>query len=104
SLGRATSVSNPYAPGATPIYNTTTYDRLSRATQVSPPSAGSYTYNYSGNSTLTTDPAGKQIARFGDALGRLIEVDEPMYGALPGKGSLTISGNERSQSERVCVW
>src|SRR5438874_1643439 len=53
----------------------------------------------------TTDPAGKQIARFGDALGRLIEVDEPAYGSLAGKGSVTVSGIEQSRtfSTRYCV-
>lgn len=97
-LGRVTTVSNPYGPGETPNYTTTTYDHLNRPVQVSPPSNGFYQYDYSGNATTTTDPANKQIRRFADALARLIEVDEPAYGSLPGKGSVTISGAERSKT------
>jgi len=97
-LGHATSVTNPYAPGDTIYTTSTTYDALGRASQMSPPSGGFYQYAYSGNATTTTDPANKQIRRFADALARLIEVDEPAYGSLPGTGSVSISGAEGSKT------
>lgn len=97
SLGRPTSISNPYAPGDTEVYTTTTYDHLSRATQVSPPSGGSYQTSYNGNAVTSTDPASKQIRRFSDGLGRLIEVDEPGAGpnspGTSGSGTISISGS-----------
>src|SRR5215831_18525025 len=105
SLGCITSVSNPYAPGDTEVYTTTTYDHLSRTTLVSPPSGGSYQASYSGNAATSTDPASKQIRHFSDGLGRLIEVDEPGLGSLPGKGTITINGGEQSTifSTRYCA-
>jgi RHS repeat-associated protein len=105
SLGRTTSVSNPYAPGDTEVYTSTIYDHLSRATQVSPPSGGSYLASYSGNAVTSTDPASKQIRHFSDGLGRLTEVDEPGFGSLPGKGTITINGSEQSKifTTRYCA-
>lgn len=96
-LWRRTQASTPFAPGETPFYTTFTYDGLGRASQVTPPSGGFTQFSYSGNTVLLTDPAGKQRKNFSDALGRLIEVDEPGYGdALPGSGSVTIGGSEGS--------
>ncbi len=97
-LWRRSQVSNPFAPGETPVYTSFTYDGLSRTTQITPPSAGFTQFTFSGNSVLTTDPAGKQRKNFNDALGRLIEVDEPGYGdALAGSGSVRIDGGEASE-------
>lgn len=103
SLGRVTSVSNPYAPGDTEVYTTTTYDHLSRTTLVSPPSGGSYQASYSGNAATSTDPGNKQIRHFSDGLGRLIEVDEPALGGGQATGSVTISGNEQFFTQTVCI-
>jgi RHS repeat-associated protein len=99
-LWRPTQASNPYAPGETPIYTTFAYDGLSRRTRVTPPSSGYTQYQYLGNTVTITDPAGKQRRNFSDALGRLIEVDEPGWGdAIKGDGWVTIAGSEQS----VCL-
>ena len=94
-LWRRTQVSNPFAPGETPIrYTNFAYDGLSRLTRVTPPSAGYTQYNYLGNTVTVTDPAGKQRKNYTDPLGRLIEVDEPGWGdALKSSGSVTIGGS-----------
>ena len=94
-VGRRTRTSNPFATGDTLVYTTTSYDGLGRVTIVAPPSGGSQQYVYAGNSVTITDPAGKQRQLWTDALGRVKEVDEPGWGdALPGVGSVTISGSE----------
>jgi RHS repeat-associated protein len=96
-LWRTSQVSNPFAPGATPVYTTFTYDGLGRTTRVTPPSAGYTQYQYSGNAVTVTDPAGKVRKNYADALGRLIEVDESGWGdALSGAGTVTVGGNEQS--------
>jgi RHS repeat-associated protein len=94
-LWRRTQVSNPFAPGETPIrFTNFAYDGLSRLTRVTPPSAGYTQYTYSGNTVTVTDPAGKQRKNYTDPLGRLIEVDEPGWGdALKSSGSVTIGGS-----------
>ena len=96
-LWRRKQVSNPFAPGQTPVYTAFTYDGLSRLTRVTPPSAGYTQYNYSGNTVTIIDPAGKQRKHYTDALGRLTEVDEPGWGdAKKGTGWLTIGGTDRA--------
>jgi RHS repeat-associated protein len=102
-LWRRTQVSNPYAPGDTPIYTNFAYDGLGRLTRVTPPSAGYTQYTYSGNAVTVTDPAGKQRKNYTDALGRLIEVDEPGWGdALKSSGSVTIGGADASVTVDPC--
>jgi YD repeat-containing protein len=97
-LWERTLTSNQFAPGDTQLSTTVTYDALGRVTQVTPPSSGRTQYQYYGNSVTITDPAGKQRKNYADALGRLIEVDEPGWGdALPGSASISISGSERSK-------
>ncbi len=94
-LWRRVQVFNPFGPSETPVYTAFTYDGLSRLTKVTPPSAGYTSYSYFGNTVTITDPTGKQRKNFSDALGRLVEVDEPGYGdALSGHGSVAISGTE----------
>ncbi len=94
-LWRRTQVSNPYAPNETPVYTTFAYDGLGRTIRVTPPSAGYTQYAYSGNTVVVTDPAGKQRKNFSDALGRLIEVDEPGWGdAKKSSGTVIINGGE----------
>src|SRR5262249_36126527 len=89
--------SNPFAPNETPVYTNFAYDGLSRLTRVTPPSAGYTQYTYSGNTVIIADPANKQRKNYSDALGRLIEVDEPGWGdALKGTGSVSIGGSEQS--------
>jgi RHS repeat-associated protein len=96
-LWRRIQASNPYAPGETPVYTQFAYDGLNRVTRVTPPSAGYTQYSYSGNTVTVTDPAGKQRRNYSDALGRLIEVDEPGWGdAAKSRGTVMINGNEQS--------
>jgi len=56
--------------------------------------------SYSGNVVTVTDQAGKQRRSYTDALGRLIQVDEPGPaaggGGTPGTGSVNITGTEQS--------
>ena len=98
-LWRTTQVSNPFAPGDTPVYSTTTYDGLGRITRVTPPSAGYTQYDYLGNTVTITDPAGKKRKNYSDGLGRLVEVDEPGWGdAQKSTGTVTIAGFE----QKIC--
>ncbi len=77
-LGKMTQVSQPYTPGATPVWTTYTYDGLGRTVKVvSPDGASSTTYAYAGNTTTITDPAGKWKKQTVDAFGNLTQVNEP---------------------------
>jgi RHS repeat-associated protein len=81
ALGRVTSVSNPYRTG-TDITTTTGittygYDALSRKTSETYPDGSILTTAYCGPTTLVTDPTGRWRRSTTDALGHLIEVDEP---------------------------
>jgi RHS repeat-associated protein len=96
-LWQRTQVSNPYTPGD-PVINTTLgYDGLGRVVQVSPHSGGNTQYQYVGNSVTVIDAAGKPRKSFFDALGRLVEVDEPGE-SFDGKasGSMAVSGTLQS--------
>jgi len=76
-LGRAKRVSQPYAPGQTPVWTTYTYDALGRTTRVDLPDGSFSTTSYTGNATTMTDPAGKWKKYIPDSLGNLIQVNEP---------------------------
>ena len=96
-LWRKSQVSNPFAPGETQFNTSFTYDGLSRVISVMPPSNGYTQYAYFGNTMIVTDPAGKTRKTYSDALGRLIQVDEPGWGdALKATGSVSVSGSEQS--------
>lgn len=76
-LWRRSQASNPFGPNETPVNTAFSYDALGRSKQVTPASGGFTQYDYSGNTVIVTDPAGKQRKNVTDALGRLVEVDEP---------------------------
>jgi YD repeat-containing protein len=77
-LGKMWRVSQPYAPGATPVWTTYTYDGSGRTLTVTAPDGASVTrYAYQGNSTTVTDPAGKWKTTTVDAYGNAILVTEP---------------------------
>src|SRR5262249_32173215 len=100
-VGQTRTISNPYRPTTASTYEITTsqYDGLGRVTQVTHQDGGVSTTDYTKFPTVTvTDPAGKQRRSTTDALGQLIEVDEPGGGhaATGGTGSATTSGNEQS--------
>jgi RHS repeat-associated protein len=77
--GRVATVSNPYRSISDPTYGFTTnqYDALARLTQVTKPDGSFVKTAYCGSTTLVTDEAGHWRRSTTDALGRLIEVDEP---------------------------
>ncbi len=78
-IGKLSRTSRPYAPGATTKYWTTyTYDQLGRTVSVVAPDAASTTsYLYQGNTVKTTDAAGKWKKFTQDAVGNLVQVNEP---------------------------
>ena len=87
AAGHAATVSNPYFTTSDPTYGNTTnaYDALDRVTQTTKQDGSISKVAYSvltsvaanGDCTVTTDEAGKQRGACSDALGRLVEVDEP---------------------------
>jgi RHS repeat-associated protein len=80
-LGRVATVSNPYRSGTdiTSSAGITTYgyDALSRKTTETYPDQSVLTTAYCGPTTLVTDPTPHWRRSTTDALGRLVEVDEP---------------------------
>lgn len=116
SMGRVSTVSNPYCTTSERTYGVTTtqYDELGRVIKVIPPDGTATANNvstvYAGSTsplalvTTVTDQAGKTRKSYNDALGRLIQVDEPgmtLTGAVaptPGTGSVTVSGTLKSKT------
>jgi RHS repeat-associated protein len=98
------TVSNPHFTTSDPTYGVTTTqsDALGRATSVTKQDGSVSSVDYSGgNCTVTTDEAGKVRKACSDALGRLVEVDEPNPGAAAtyAGGSVTIGGAEQSNPQ-----
>ena len=80
ALGQAASVTNPYFSTADTTYGVTqsVHDALGRVTQATLQDGSISTTDYSQLPSVTvTDPAGHQRRSRTDALGRLVEVDEP---------------------------
>ncbi len=123
ALSRPSSVSNPYFTTSDSTYGTTQtlYDALGRAYQTTKQDGSISSVDYSGgNCTLTTDEAGHQRKSCSDALGRLVEVDEPNPSAVahvvingqvqtnpqpgaPGTGWVIITGTEGSVTTDPCA-
>jgi RHS repeat-associated protein len=90
--GHAATVSNPYFTTSDPTYGniTNAYDALDRVTQTTKQDGSISRVAYSaitaaaaaGDCTQTTDEAGKQRGSCSDAMGRLVEVDEPSGAAV----------------------
>jgi RHS repeat-associated protein len=127
-LGRVAAVSNPHrsTTGATDGATTRIYDALDRVTILIPPDGTPSNNNISTDfstfpSVTVTDQVGTQKRITSDALGRVIEVDEPgdafpgsvasanlsIIGSLqtksgtsstPGTAWVTVSGSEKSKS------
>jgi RHS repeat-associated protein len=78
-LGRTYKAYNPYRSTSDSTYGFTTYnyDSLNRTTTVADPDGSVVQTQYCGASTLVTDPASHWRRSRTDALGRLVEVDEP---------------------------
>jgi RHS repeat-associated protein len=76
-LGKLWRVSQPYAPGATPVWTTYTYDGSGRTLTVTAPDGASTTwYAYAGTYTTVHDPAGKGKTSVVDAFGNLVAMWE----------------------------
>jgi RHS repeat-associated protein len=77
--GRVASVTNPYRSTSDATYGVTQYqyDALNRAKLVTKQDGSTVTTAYCGSTTLVTDEVGHWRRSTTDALGRLIEVDEP---------------------------
>jgi RHS repeat-associated protein len=92
-VGRPYMVSNPYV--TSPQYFTTQqFDALNRLTATVLPDGAQTTSSYATSSATLTDPSGKQRKSIMNALGQVVEVDEP-GGPDPGSqatASVTISG------------
>ncbi|HET9284477.1 MAG TPA: hypothetical protein VFR24_21190, partial [Candidatus Angelobacter sp.] len=92
-LGQTTSVTNPYFTTSDPTYGITypQYDGLGRVTKTTKQdgSISSVQYNVptsiamNADCTISKDEAGNQRGTCTDALGRLVEVDEPNPGTTP---------------------
>jgi RHS repeat-associated protein len=77
-LGKVKKVSQPYSSGGTVYWTEYTYDALGRTTQISLPNgSGITTYEYTGNITKITDPAGKWKKYITNVFGNLKQVIEP---------------------------
>lgn len=104
ALGRITAASNAYGPSDTPVYTTYAYDALGRSIQHTPPaltpgvSQNGFQTSYSGHTSIFTDPAGRQRKEYHNALGELVEVDEPgaPFSGTQASGSITINGSLNS--------
>ena len=99
-------MSNPYFTTADPTYGITTTlsDALGRATTVTKQDGSVSSIDYSGgNCTVTMDEAGKVRKACSDALGRLVEVDEPNPGAgiSTATGNVSINGHEQANPQPV---
>jgi RHS repeat-associated protein len=96
-------VSNPYFSTADSIYGNaqTQYDALGRVTSTTrqDKSVSSASYNIvtsiggTGDCSILTDEAGKARGSCTDALGRLVEVDEPTGGLIQGHNYLTLQSD-----------
>ena len=100
------TVSNPYFTTSDSTYGVTTTlsDALGRATTVTKQDGSVSSVDYSaGNCTVTTDEAGKVRKACSDALGRLVEVDEPNPGAgiSTATGNVVINGHEQANPQPV---
>src|SRR5882724_6463646 len=108
--GRVATVSNPYFSTTDPTYGiiTNQYDAFDRVTQTTKQDGSISSVSYdqaipgvAGVCTVSADEAGKLRRGCSDALGRLIEVDEPNPGAQAtyAQASVTIGGSEQANPQ-----
>jgi RHS repeat-associated protein len=90
-LGKMIQQAVPHAPGTGAAYTTYSYDSIGRTTKiVAPDGASTTTYIYQGNTVTVIDPAGKWKTFTTDALGNLVQVNEPNPGSV---GALWYDGS-----------
>jgi RHS repeat-associated protein len=97
-LGRVGGVTNPYIATNDATYGVTSYsyDPLGRITATTKQDRSISTMDYSGgNCVIGMDEAGTALRRCSDALGRIVEVDEPQSNSVGANAaaSVTISGS-----------
>jgi YD repeat-containing protein len=102
-FGTVKTRSNPHRASGSTTDGTTgyTYDALGRTLRIVQPAGSDVDTIYSGNCTTTADETGVTRTLCSDALGRVIEVDEPGSGAsreTPGSGTVTIGGSEQANT------
>lgn len=109
------NISNPHrsAASSTDGITQTLYDPLDRAYQTTKQDGSTSSVAYdvattiavNADCTQTTDEAGNQHGACSDALGRLVEVDEPnpWAAATNATGSVTISGGEQATTTRMSI-
>jgi YD repeat-containing protein len=73
-LGKVFKVSQPRAPGATPVWTVYTYDALGRTPTMTKPDNSVTSYQYSGNWSSAYDAAGNYKSFMTDGLGNLVQV------------------------------
>lgn len=98
ALDRVLTSSNPHRATAAPTDGTTTnhYDALGRVIQVQHPDFNNLQTQYlDPNVVVLTDETGRQRREITDALGRLVQVDEPgdAFNGSKASGSLAIGGS-----------
>jgi RHS repeat-associated protein len=108
-MGHVWKESNPYRnsdPTSSPGTTAHIVDALGRSLQVVKPDGSVINTEYSGNSTTVTDETGRMRLSYSDALGRLIEVEEPggAGAAIPtaGRATITINGYEQTWTGNPC--
>ncbi len=118
-MGRTSTVSNPYYQGSVhggdPTYGTTQsqYDALNRVIKTIKQDGSFRTAVYNqpaallslADCTISTDESGRQRRTCSDALGRLVEVDEPNPAAssTAATGSVSIGGSEQTATTTTIV-
>jgi RHS repeat-associated protein len=103
-LGRLTKTSSPYGPSETAAETTYSYDALGREVDSTPPALvngvtqGGFQTSYAGHTSTHTDPAGRQRREYRNALGQIIEVDEPgdAFNGTNASGTVSINGTLKS--------
>ncbi|HEY7338162.1 MAG TPA: DUF2341 domain-containing protein, partial [Bryobacteraceae bacterium] len=97
-VGKMIKQAVPHAPGAQPAYTAYSYDGLGRTVSVrAPDGASTTTYLYQGNTVTATDPAGAWKKFTSDALGNLVQVNEPNPAGGGGPAWYNSSWTRRKQ-------
>jgi RHS repeat-associated protein len=91
-VGQPVSVSNPYFTTSDATYGVTQsqYDGLGRATQITKQDGSISSVSFNANCATAMDEGGNQRRSCSDALGRLIEVDEPGVANIGTQAQTTV--------------
>lgn len=94
-FGRPISVSNPHRSTISPTdgVTQTVYDGLGRVIQITKQDGSVSGTSYFGNCSIASDETGKRRRQCNDALGRLMEVDEPTPGVSETTAATAATAN-----------